>query len=126
MIMRILIYEYVVLLNFIAEYKTRSKMKIKKLLKSKHDESRNQRIVVETFVEFTYKMITFSNASTRINSSEIFVVFTYKLNLFFDRMKNLKTFEFEIFDSTYDFDVSNIQNNHLTSCNCDESKTLFL
>ena len=79
-------------------------MKIKKLLKSKHNESKNQRIVAEIFAEFTYKLITFSDASIRINIFEIFAVFTYKMILFFSELQKLETFKIENLESAYDFD----------------------
>ena len=109
-----------------SKHKRLSKMKIKRLSKTKHIESENQSIVAEIFIEFTYKMIAFSNISTIVNTSEISVVFAYKMILFFDNMQNSKFCKIEILESTYDFDVSNLQNNHLISCNCDENKVLFL
>ena len=103
-IIMLTLYEYVTLLNLSIEYKTRSKMKIKKLSKSKHIETKNQQIVVEIFAKFTYETITFSNASLKVNTLKIFVVLTYEMILFFNELQKLKTFNFEILESTYDFD----------------------
>ena len=71
-------------------------------------------------------MIIISNTSIKINIFEIFVVFAYKLILFFNNMQNSKLYKIENFESIYDFDISNLQNNYLISCNCDEIKILFL
>ena len=78
-------------------------MKIKKLSKSKHIDSRNN-IIVEIFAKCTYKVVLFSSTSTKINTSKIFAVFAYKMTLFFNELQKLKTFNFEIIESAYDFD----------------------
>ena len=82
------------------------------MLKQKHIESKNK-IVVEIFAKFTYKivlffnisttikifeivtkcarkMIIFSNMSTIVETFEIFVVFVYKIVLFFDVQQRLE------------------------------------
>ena len=82
--------------------------------------------IFEIFIVFAYKTIIFSDTSTTINTFEIFVVFAYEMTLFFDSLEILKTCKSEIYESTYDFDISNLQSSQLISCNCDENKTLFL
>ena len=85
------------------------------MLKQKHIESKN-RIVVEIFAKFTYKIvlffdisttikifeiiakcarkiITFSSMSTIVETFEIFVVFAYKIALFFDVQQRLKSWD---------------------------------
>ena len=82
--------------------------------------------IFEIIAKCACEMIIFSNTLIIVNTFEIFAVFAYKMTLFFDSLKNLKTCIFEIFESAYDFDISNLQSNYLISCNCDENKTLFL
>ena len=101
--MWITIYEYITLWNLFTEYKTRSKMKIKKLLKSKHIVSKNQQNVAEIFAKITYKMI-----------------------LFFSELQKLKTFKNRKFRISIRFRLSNLRIDHLISCNCDENKVLLL
>ena len=61
-----------------------------------------------------------------MNIFEIFVVFAYKMISFFDDLQNLITCKIENLESTHVFDISNLNNNHLIACNCDENKILFL
>ena len=123
-------------------------MKIKRSLKSKHIYSRSN-IVVEIFAEFTYKIVLFSDTSItirtletiaecacrminllsisiKINTFEVFAVFAYKMTLFFDNMQDSESCKTKNLESAYDFDISSLQNSHLISCNCDESKALLL
>ena len=50
-----------------SKHKELSKMKIKKLSKSKHIDSRSN-IVVEIFIEFAYKIVLFSDIQQRLES----------------------------------------------------------
>ena len=52
----------------ISKHKKLSKMKIKKLSKSKHIESRSQQIVAEISIEFTYKIALFFDIQHRLKS----------------------------------------------------------
>ena len=125
MIMWMTIYVYVVLLDLTTEYKARPKVKIKRLLESEHIVPRSN-IVAGILAESTYKLALFSDISTRINTSGISAVFAYKMALFSDNVQGLGTFNFEVFESTYDFGISGLQNSHLVSCNCDKGKALLL
>ena len=132
------IYDFIVLMNFIIEYKARSKMKIKKSLKSKQFKSRNQQIIVEIFAQFTYKIVLFFDCKMRIQNDHLFEQIQQKLYIWniccfriqndsvFQRIAKIKNVQFRNFRINIRFRFSNLQNDYLILCNCDESKTLFL
>ena len=133
-----ILYEYITSFDFNIDHETRSKIKIKKLSKSKHIVSKNQQIIVEIFAQFIYKIVLFFDCKMRMHNNhlfeqfnknyifEIFAVFAYKTILFFNKLQKLKTFKNRKFRINIRFRFSNLQNNHSISNNCNKNKILFL